>query len=454
MWPMAMRRETGAQGDLVLTWSELPRSPGHAFYEGLQTLLLDAGFDAFVEDACKPYYTAKMGAPSLPPGRYFRMHMVGYFEGFDSERGIAWRCADSYSLRDFLRLSARDKVPDHSWLSKTRSRLPHEVHEQVFGFVLKLVAARGLVKGERLGVDGSTMEANAALRTIVRRSNGETYRRMLERMAKESGIDTPTTADLARFDRKRKDKKLSNAEWTSATDADAKIARMKDGTTHLAYKPEHAVDLDTGVIVAAPIHEADKGDTKTLDETLDEAKANLSAVGLAPTPDDPCEVVADKGYHSRDVLKELDDGEWRSRIAEPAPAKGYLRWHGDAAARDAVYANRARLKSGVGKETMRKRGEFVERSFAHVLDRGGMRRTWLRGRENIHKRYLIHVVGFNLGILMRALFGCGTPREAADSASGLLWIVQSDEAWAVLLFAPNTGAEPAFLIIGVTADRR
>ena len=210
-----------------------------------------------------------------------------------------------------------------------------------------------------------------------------------------------------------KAKKLSNEDWTSKTDPDAKIAKMKDGSTHLAYKPEHAVDLDTGVIVAVPIHEADKGDTATLDPTLKEAEKNLSAVGLAPTSEDPCDLVADKGYHSRDVLKGLDDGPWKTRIAEPRPSKGYSRWHGDDEARAAVYGNRNRLKSGVGKEAMRKRGEIVERSFAHVLERGGMRRTWLRGRENVHKRYLVHVAGYNLGILMRALFSAGTPREAA-----------------------------------------
>src|SRR5512139_2192120 len=217
---MAMRRETGTQGDLVVGWAELPRSPGHAFYDELQKVLLDAGFDVFVENACKPYYAAKMGAPSLPPGRYFRMHMVGYFEGLDSERGIVWRCSDSRSLGDVLRLGKRDKVPDHSWLSKTRSRLPHEVHEKVFEFVLKIVAERGLVKGERIGVDGSTIEANAALRTIVRRDNGESYREMLTRMAKESGVETPTIDDLIRLDRKRKGKKLSNEDWTSKTDPD------------------------------------------------------------------------------------------------------------------------------------------------------------------------------------------------------------------------------------------
>jgi len=271
---------------------------------------------------------------------------------------------------------------------------------------------------------------------------------MLERMAKESGIATPSAEDLARFDRKRKGKKLSNDDWMSATDAEAKIARMKDGTTHLAYKPEHAVDLDTGVIVAAPIHEADKGDTTTLGDTLEAAKANLSAVGLAPTPDDPCEIIADKGYHSREVLKGLDDGEWKSRISEPLPAKGYLRWQGDEEARDAVYANRARLKSGVGRAAMRKRGELVERSFAHVLDRGGMRRAWLRGRENVAKRYLIHVAGFNLGVLMRALVGCGTPREHSEAArNAFLFVIRTDSATGIVIIADIGGALAVLAVI-------
>jgi transposase len=448
---MAMRRETGVQGDLVVTWAEMPRSPGHAFYDRLQSLLNEAGFDPFVEDICKPYYAPRMGAPSLPPGRYFRMHMIGYFEGIDSERGIVWRCSDSYSLRDFLRLGNRDKVPDHSWLSKTRSRLPHEVHEQVFGWVLALVAEGGLVKGERIGVDGSTMEANAALRTIIRRDSGETYRQMLTRMAQESGVATPTLDDLVRLDRARKGKKLSNEDWTSPTDADAKIARMKDGTTRLAYKPEHAVDLDTGVIVAAPIHPADEGDTTTLKPTLDEAEKNLSAMDLAPTREDPCDLIADKGYHSRAVLKGLDDGPWKTRIAEPTPANGFLRWQGDEEARVAVYGNRNRLRSGVGKQAMRKRGEIVERSFAHVLDRGGMRRTWLRGRENIHKRYLIHVAGYNLGILMRALFGCGTPKEAASANSALLLVLQTEGMMAIVMTA-TVDDEIAMLVAVVAPD--
>jgi transposase len=448
---MAMRREAEVQGDLVVTWSEMPRSPGHAFYDRLHKLLSEAGFDAFVETTCKPFYAPRMGAPSLPPGRYFRMHMIGYFEGIDSERGIAWRCSDSLSLREFLRLASRETVPDHSWLSKTRSRLPHEVHERVFGWVLSLVAEGGLLKGERIGIDGSTMEANAALRTIVRRESGETYRQMLTRMAQESGVATPTLDDLVRLDRARKGKKLSNQEWTSPSDPDAKIARLKDGTTHLAYKPEHAVDLDTGVIVAAPMHPADEGDTATLPGTLEAAARNLGEVGLAPTQEEPCVLVSDKGYHSRQGLKDLAGGIWKTRIAEPKPVNGYLRWQGDDKARHAVYANRARLKSGVGRDAMRKRGEMVERSFAHVLDRGGMRRVWLRGRENVHKRYLVHVAGFNLGILMRALFGAGTPKEKAAMKAVFLFVVHAGEAITVVIVAASD-ADVEALTISLTPN--
>ena len=269
---------------------------------------------------------------------------------------------------------------------------------------------------------------------------------MLTRMAQESGIETPTAEDLARFDRRRKGKTLSNADWESPTDPDARIAKMKDGTTHLAYKPEHAVDLDTGVVVAAPIHPADAGDTTTLSPTLEAAARNLEAVGLAPSQEEPCVVAADKGYHAREQLKALDGGVWKTRIAEPEPARGYLRWHGDVEAQRAVYANRARLKSGIGRETMRRRGERVERSFAHVLDRGGMRRAWLRGRENVHKRYLIHVAGFNLGVLMRALYGQGTPREAAEALYVLIFCFQAETMLVFGLIVAVT-EEPAAIFI-------
>ncbi len=268
---MAMGRQKDGQGDLMVSWSEMPRSPGHVFYDRLQSVLIEGGFDAFAEASCRPYYAVRMGAPSVPPGRYFRMHLVGYFEGIDSERGLEWRCSDSLSLRAFLRLGSRDRVPDHSWLSRSRTRLPHEAHAAVFDWVLVLIAEAGLIKGERIGVDASTMEANAALRNIVRRDNGEGYREMLERLARESGVETPTAEDLAPLDRKRKGKKLSNTDWVSKSDPEAKITKMKDGTTHLAYKPEHAVDLDTGAVVAAELHPADEGDTTTLSKTLAKA---------------------------------------------------------------------------------------------------------------------------------------------------------------------------------------
>ena len=266
------------------------------------------------------------------------------------------------------------------------------------------------------------MEANAALRNIVRRDNGEGYREMLERLAGESGVETPTAEDLARLERKRKGKKLSNTDWVSKSDPEAKIAKMKDGTTHLAYKPEHAVDLDTGAVVAAELHPADEGDTTTLSKTLAKAEANLEAVDAAPTSENPAECVADKGYHSRAVLRALNDSPWKTRIAAPKQT-GFSRWHGDEAARRAVTNNRARLKSGVAREAFKLRAEIVERCFAHNLDRGGMRRTWLRGRENVHKRYLLHVAGHNLSLLMRQLIGAGTPREAVAGGYGGIFVL-------------------------------
>jgi len=389
---MAMSEQGERQGDLMVSWSEMPRSPGHVFYDRLQEILVEAGFDGFAEELCRSFYAARMGAPSVPPGRYFRMHLVGYFEGIASERGLEWRCSDSLSLREFLRLESRARVPDHSWLSRTRKRLSLEVHGEVFDWVLALIAKAGLVQGDRVGVDASTMEANAALRNIVQRASGEGYREMLVRLAEESGIETPTAEDLVRIDRKRKGKKLSNEDWVSKSDPEAKIAKMKDGTTHLAYKPEHAVDLDTGAVLAAELHLADQGDTKTIEKTLVVAEEKLAAVGAGPSAEEPAQCVADKGYHSRAVLKELDDGPWKTRIAEPKQ-KGFSRWHGDEAARRAVINNRTRLLSGVAKDAFKLRAEIVERSFAHILDRGGMRRTWLRGRENVHKRYLLHVAG-------------------------------------------------------------
>jgi transposase len=443
---MALGRQGERQVELMVGWAELPRSPGHAFYDRLQAVLVGAGFDGFAESQCAPYYASISGRPSLPPGRYFRIHLVGYFAGIASERGLEWRCADSLSLREFLRLGTTERVPDHSWLSKTRARLPLEVHAAIFTWVLQLLAEHGLIQGDRIGIDASTMEANAALRSIVRRDSGEGYREMLERLAAESGIETPTAEDLIRLDRRRKGKRLSNADWASPTDPDAKIAKMKDGRTRLAYKPEHAVDLDSGAIVAAEIHPADQGDTTTLPDTLAAADTNLAAVDAAPTVEDPAELIADKGYHSRDGLKDLEDGAWKSRIAEKK-VSGVHRWRDDHAARRAVYNNRARLRSGAAREPFKLRAELVERSFALTLDRGGMRRAWLRGCENLHKRYLVHVAGYNLGLIMRLLVGAGTPREFLARVAALLLVLTTPEGPIGILLIVTTGTEAAMFVV-------
>ena len=443
---MALGRQRERQADMLVSWAEMPRSPGHVFYDRLQAVLIASGFDGFVETQCATEYAARRGRPSLPPGRYFRMLLIGYFEGIDSERGLEWRCADSLSLREFLRLGERERVPDHSWLSRTRSRLPLEIHDQVFAWVLKRLAEHELIKGERIGVDASTMEANAALRTIVRRDSGEGYREMLTRMAKESGIETPTAEDLVRLDRNRKGKKLSNADWESPTDPDARIAKLKDGRTHLAYKPEHAMDLDTGAMVAAEVHAADQGDTTTMPGTLASAAEHLAAVDAAPTPAVPAELIADKGYHSRDALKALDDGPWKSRISEPHRDE-FSRWHGDDEARRAVYNNRTRLLSGVARQALKLRAELVERGFALILDRGGMRRVWLRGRENVQKRYLIHVAGYNLGLIMRLLTGAGTPREFRVQAC--VWLFATFESDGALILRIFVAIDDQFAALGV-----
>jgi transposase len=445
---MALGRQGAVQDALLIGWHEVPTAPGHVFYDRLNAVLAEAGFDGRVEDLCAAHYAVGVGRPSIPPGRYFRMLFVGYFEGLDSERGIAWRCADSLSLRQFLKLGPGEAVPDHSTLSRTRARLPLEVHDAVFALVLGLLAGRGLIKGRQVGIDASTMEANAAMRSIVRREDGAGWQAMLGELARTSGIATPSADQLRQFDRTRQKKRVSNADWVSSADPEARITRMKDGRTRLAYKPEHAVDLDTGAILAAPVHPGDAGDTRTLEATLEVAAANLEPLDLAPTLEAPAEVVADKGYHGREVLKRLDAGPWTTRVAEPG-RKTVCRWHGDLDARHAVYGNRARLLSGVARVALLLRAVLCERAFAHVLDRGGMRRTWLRGRDNVAKRYLIHIAAYNLGLVMRTLLGAGTPRAVADLR--LLWLLLDDRLL-IMLGLVRPASITAVAIIRVTRD--
>ena len=301
---MAMgKRKRDRQPAMWVTTTELPRAASHPFYHRLNQLLGDHGFDDFVEAQCAQFYAETMGRPGLPPGIYFRLLLIGYFEGIDSERGIAWRAADSLALRDFLGLQLHEAAPDHSTVSRTRRLMDIETHCAVFTWVLRSMSAAGLVKGKTIGIDATTLEANAAMRSIVRRDTGEGYEKFVTKLAQASGIETPTRADLARIDRKRK-KKGSNADWTHPQDPDAKITKMKDGRTHLAHKAEHAVDLETGAIVGVTVQDADEGDTSTSIETLIEAAEQVEAV--QPDGDGIEEVVGDKGYHSNESLVDLE----------------------------------------------------------------------------------------------------------------------------------------------------
>lgn len=424
---MAMGKRARAVQELLwIPTADLPRGPGHPFYDRLNSVLNDADFDTFVELRCRKFYAKKMGRPSLPPAIYFRLLLVGYFEGIDSERGIAWRVADSMALRRFLGYMLADTTPDHSTISRNRRLIDVETHREVFVWVLELLTAKKLLNGKTLGIDATTLEANAALRSIVRKDTGESYRAFLEGLAKASGIETPTHEDLVRIDKHRKNKG-SNDDWKHPHDQDAKITKMKDGRTHLAHKCEHAVDMSTGAIVSVTLQPANRGDTSSMDETVSEADANLATVvkgesaGASLHDAILSELVADKGYHSNAVLKTYRESAVRTYISEPD--RGRRKWKDKPAERDAVYANRRRIRGDRGKGLMRKRGELIERSFAHCYDTGGMRRTHLRGHKNILKRVLIHVAGFNLSLMMRRALGRGTARGLQGRSAALvaLW---------------------------------
>ena len=396
------------QSSLWVSTADLPTSPGHPFYTRVNALLDAHDFDRFVEGHCERFYAPVMGRPGLAPGRYFRLLLLGYFEGIDSERGIAWRAADSLAVRAFLRLAVDDPSPDHSTLSRTRRLIDVETHRDVFTWVQHRLVEAGLLTGKTIGIDATTLEANAAMRSIVRRDTGDTYQAFLIGLATASGIETPTRDDLARLDRRRK-KKTSNKDWTNPYDPDAKVAKMKDGRTHLAHKAEHAVDLETGALVAVTLQGADQGDTTTIVATATAAAEQVEAAQVGVAAPQPLEeIIADKGYHSNQTMVDLHAVGIRSYIAEPD--RGRRQWSKAPEAQAPVYRNRRRIRGSRGRRLMRQRGEKIERSFAHLYGTGRMRRTHLRGHTNILKRLLIHAGGFNLGLVMRHLIGLGTPR--------------------------------------------
>ena len=428
---MAMGTKNGEQDSLFITHQDLRAVAGHPFYEVLERILRVAKFDAHVEELCAKFYAEKNGRPSLPPGVYFRCLLIGFFEGIDSERGIAWRISDSLSLRVFLGIPLSKSPPCHSALSKIRRRIDLETHQLVFSFVLKVVAEHGLVKGKTIGIDATTLEANAAMRSLVRRDTGQGYTDYLTELAEASGIETPSREALARFDRKRP-KKGSNKDWVNPNDPDAQITKMKTGGTRLAHKHEHAVDMDTGAIVGISLNGGAEADTNTVEETFEDANDNLEHVKQNADEDTVQrmavsieELTTDKGYHSNGFLLVLDGIDVRSYISEPK--RGRRRWKNKEDERRAVYLNRARLKRRKGKHLLKHRGELLERAMAHLFNSGGMRRIHLRGHDNIRKRLLIHAAAFNLSLIMRAAFGVGKPRclqgrpSLARALLALLW---------------------------------
>lgn len=401
---MGRKKDREKQQDLWVAASEIVTTPAHAFYERLNTILNAEKFDQRVEAICRKYYKSSSGRPSITPGTYFRMLLLGYFEGIDSERGIAWRAADSFSFRKFLGFDLSEQTPDHTTVSRTGRLYSIETHSAVMKWVLKILRKHGLADGQSVCIDATTLEANASMKSLVRRDTGQTYDDYLRQLAAAEGIENPSKEQLVRLDRKRK-KKTSNDDWTNPNDPSARITKMKDGRTKLAYKAEHAVDLASGAVLAVTVQAADRGDTASYAETL--AAAQREATQSHPVGIE--EVVMDKGYHSGAVLQDLAARHIRSYV--PEPERGKRHWSGKADQQQCVYANRGRVRADRSKRLQKLRGELCERSFAHCYETGGMRRLYLRGEDNVLKRVLVHVAAFNIGLLLRRLSGWGKPRQ-------------------------------------------
>jgi len=450
---MALGKRKHEQQESWVATTDLPKSPGHPFYRKLNQLLAEAGFDAWLESLCRPYYAEQKGRPSIPPGTYFRMILIGYFEGIASQRGIAWRCCDSRSLAEFLGYGPTEETPDHSSLTRIHQRLPQEVHEAMFNFVLALAAEKKLLDGRTVAADSTMLEANAAMKSIERKDTGEDWKEYLRRLAAEAGIENPTEEDLRHFEKKRTGKKVSNDDWQSPSDLDSRIAKLKDGRTHLAYKAEHVVDLKTDLVLAAVVYEANRGDADTLAETIVQAQKNIIE---ADSPANIQSAVADKGYYSADTLA-LVNGPLgvRTYIPEPKRKKPWKWRERPAEQQAAVMGNRRRVRGAYGKRMQRLRSELTERSFAHVCETGGARRCWLRGMAKVAKRYLLQVAARNLSLIMRKLFDMGTPRglQPESDASSFAYLIHALLAtlWIVLPRATRVSQNCALIAL---EDRR
>jgi len=414
---MALGKRRPKQDELFIPTARVASGPGHPFYSKLNQVLGEAGFDEFVEQLCAPYYK-EGGRPGIPPGVYFRMVLIGYFEGLDSQRGIAWRCADSLGLRAFLGIGITEDTPVHASMTIIRQRLPESVFDQVFVFVLSLLEQTGLLRGKSVAIDATTLEANAAMKSIVRKDTGQDWKEYLQGLAKAEGIPNPTEEDLRRLDRGRKDKKVSNKQWESPTDPDSRIAKMKDGRTHLAYKAEHAVDVVSEAIMATTVTFADQSDAQSAPVTLSLAEANLV---LAGSKVEIQEAVMDKGYHDNQLLVDLAKRGVRTYI--PERRQKTRRWTDKPVEQEHAFrANRRRVRGNKGRQLNRWRSERCERTFAHVCETGGGRRAWLRGQTNVSKLHTLKCAAYNLGLLLRKIWGMCKPRNAEAVGAALSFV--------------------------------
>ena len=420
---MGRKKDREQQQDLWIASSEIVTTPGHLFYERLNTVLSAEKFDQRIEVICRKYYKSGSGRPSLTPGTYFRMLLLGYFEGIESERGVAWRAADSLSFRRFLGYGLSELTPDHSTVSRPRRLYSVQTHRAVMKWVLKILRKHGRADGQSVCIDATTLQANASMKSLVRRGTGQAYDDYLRQLAQSEGIENASKEQLVRLDRKRK-KKASNDDWTNPNDPSARITRMKDGRTKLAHKAEHAVDLASGAVLAVTVQPADRGDTTSYAETL--AAAQSEAEKAPPLGIE--EIVMDKGYHSSAVLVDLAEREIRSYV--PEPERGQRHWSGRKQEQRCVYANRQRVRAERSKRLQKLRGELCERSFAHCYETGGLRQVYVRGRDNVLKRVLVQAAAFNMGLLLRKLSGWGKPRQAPGRRNAFttlrfaLWMVQ------------------------------
>ena len=422
-------KEKAAQPEFWVATEQLPKSPKSTFYSKLDETLKSFGFAAQVRQICAPAYKQTgTGRPGIDPVVYLKMIMVGFFEDLPSERAIAARCADSMSIRAFLNYELDEKTPDHSSFTVIRQRLGVEVYERIFTLTLQALREHGLLRGKNLGIDSSVIEANASLRALVHRNTEEQYWDYVKRLAAESGIDPDDAAAVRKFDRHRPGKG-SNQEWVNPNDPDAKIGRTKDGATDMIYKPEAVVDLDTGAIVQAQVHPGDQADHKEMATRVLEAQQNINqAAGEELDVLTVKTVTSDKGYYAVNELQALQREDIRTVIADPIDNRRLDKLEPDQ--KKVIQAARRSVKSASGKNLLRRRGMHIERSFAHILDCGGMRRTTLRGWENLNKRFKLAAAFYNLSQLMRKLFGIGTPKQLA--AGGRLLFLQFTYLLAVI----------------------